>query len=98
MTDPIARTIVSQLGDLYMDFTHPATADRTAFVEHRQATNDQADALVEELLRKAQEQAWDAGANVAAGAAVILGRAPKDLPERVRGHNPHRAADAEGKS
>ncbi|MEU4386599.1 hypothetical protein [Promicromonospora sp. NPDC023805] len=39
----------------------------------------------------AQEQAWDAGANVGAGAAVILGRAPKDLPERARGHNPHRA-------
>lgn len=98
MTDPIARNIVSQLGDLYMDFTHPATTDRTAFVKYRQATNDQADALAEELLRKAQEQAWDAGANVAAGAAVILGRAPKDLPERVRGHNPYRDPTTAGTS
>jgi hypothetical protein len=44
------------------------------------------------VLPEVQEQAWDAGADVAAGAAVILGRAPKDLPERARGHNPHRAA------
>jgi hypothetical protein len=33
---------------------------------------------------------WDAGADLAARTAVILG-APKDLPERVRGHNPYRA-------
>lgn len=49
------------------------------------------------VLPEAQEQAWDAGADIAARAAVILG-APKDLPERVRGHNPHRAAETEGRS
>ncbi|MEU4386598.1 hypothetical protein [Promicromonospora sp. NPDC023805] len=52
MTDPIARTIVSQLGDLYMDFTHPATSDRAEFVKYRQATNDQADVFVEALLHE----------------------------------------------
>jgi hypothetical protein len=52
MTDSIARNIVSQLGDLYMGFTHPATTDRADFVKYRQATNDQADALVEALLRE----------------------------------------------
>jgi hypothetical protein len=52
VTDPIARNIVSQLGDLYMDFTHPATTDRAEFVKYRQATNDQADAFVEALLRE----------------------------------------------
>jgi hypothetical protein len=94
VSDPIARNIVSQLGDLYMDFTHPATTDRTEFVKYRQATNDQADAFVEALLRQVREQAWDAGASLAARTAVILG-APKDLPERVPGHNPHRTAPAE---
>lgn len=52
MTDSIARNIVSQLGDLYMDFTHPATTERDEFVKYRQATNDQADVFVESLLRE----------------------------------------------
>lgn len=51
VTAAMARNIVSQLGDLYMEFTHPATTDRGDFVRHRQATNDQADTFVEALLR-----------------------------------------------
>lgn len=52
MTHATARNIVSQLGDLYMDFTHPATPERAEFVKYRQATNDRADAFVEALLRE----------------------------------------------
>lgn len=62
MSGSIARNIVSQLGDLYMDFTHPATAARVEFVKYRQATNDQADAFVEALLREYTTGALEAAA------------------------------------
>lgn len=52
MTNPISREIVTQLGDLFMDFTHPATSSRAEFVRYREAYNDTADDLVTALLRK----------------------------------------------
>lgn len=52
MTNPMSREIVSQLGDLFMNFTHPATSSRADFVRYRQACNDVADDMVTELLRK----------------------------------------------
>ena len=48
---PIAREVTNRLGDLYMDFTHPATRERVEFVKYRQATNHLAEERAAEYLR-----------------------------------------------
>lgn len=84
MTDSTARNIVSQLGDLYMDFTHPATTDRAEFVKYRQTTNDQADAFVEALLREYGAAVLDEEADVwSRGAWADAPRHADRVQERI---------------
>lgn len=68
MSDHIARNIVNQLGDLYMDAIPEGTPERAAFVKHRQDTNDQADQFVQRLLRQHAAQVLHDLADGLAGA------------------------------
>ncbi len=46
----IQTELVQQLGRLYMDFTHPATAERLQFVQYREHAKANATAIVDLLL------------------------------------------------
>lgn len=81
---PLARNIVSQLGDLYMDFTHPATIGRAEFVKYRQATNDQADEFVLRLLRTVRTNQAQIATQEPAGAAQGGSGNSRTLADRLR--------------
>lgn len=59
------------------------------FHKLRQNLGGEFDDWLEEHDRQLSEKRWDEGSDLAARTAVILG-GPKDLPERVQGHNPFR--------